>query len=198
MAQVDPTISEEHQQDEDLVNNEPALSGARTTLVSGTDSDREVDVPEGSPDGSHHVEKDFFNPFDGTRGRAGGVYLDMQERVNAEALRAKSEGREPDFNNPPAVAGTPLVVDGMRVDNVFSNPASVPVNPVVEVDPVSTAAVDIGIATGTTDTTVLEQELSEAQARNDSASTTPETPADITTTTDTSTTPSSGGNFTTV
>lgn len=166
---VDPTISEDHRQDEDLVNNEPALNPfAASTRLSGGDADREVDAPEGSPDGSLHVERDFYNPFDGTRGRAGGVYLDMVERHQAEELRAMSEGREPDLKNPPAATGTPLVINAMRVDNTFANPGSDPVNPVKEVHPVSTLPVDVGIATGTTDTQVLEQQLAEAQARNES------------------------------
>lgn len=182
---VNPTISEEHQQDEDLVNNEPAMSGVRSEVLSGTDSDRGVDAPDDAPDGANYVERDFYNPFDGTRGRAGGVYLDMVERNQAEAYRAQSEGREPDFDNPPAVAGTPLVVDAMRVDNTFANPASDPINPVKEVDPVSTAAVDVGIATQTTDTTVLQQQLDEANARNASVeNTTPTTEAPAEPTTD--------------
>jgi hypothetical protein len=86
MTNVDPTIKEEHRQDEDVVNNEPALSpAAGTNRLSGTDADREVDAPEGSAEGSVHVERDFYNPFDGTRGRAGGVYLDVVERVEAES-----------------------------------------------------------------------------------------------------------------
>jgi len=84
------------------------------------------------------VETDFYTPFDGTKGRAGGVYLDMQERADAEELRAKQEGRKPDLKNPPAVAGTPLVTENHLIDNSFSNPSSQAVAPVEKVDPVST------------------------------------------------------------
>lgn len=38
----------------------------------------------------------------------GGVYLDDLQRSQAEELRAEVEGRKPDLENPPAVAGTPL------------------------------------------------------------------------------------------
>ena len=40
----------------------------------------------------------------------GAVYLDQVQRREAEVLRAKVEGREPDLDNPPAVQGTPLRV----------------------------------------------------------------------------------------
>jgi hypothetical protein len=165
---ADPTISEEHRPDEALVNENPALNPTvGATRVSGINADREVDAPDDAPDGSKFVEQDFYNPFDGTKGRPGGIYLDVQERERAELSRAKSEGREPDLDNPPAVAGTPLVVDAMRVDNsLFSNPGSDPVAPVKEVDPVSTAPVDVGIATQTTNTDALQQQLNEAEARN--------------------------------
>lgn len=36
-------------------------------------------------------------------------YLDEVERRNAEIVRAKAEGREPDLENPPAFQGTPLI-----------------------------------------------------------------------------------------
>lgn len=167
---VNPTISEEHQQDADLVNNEPALNpSVGATRLSGTDSDRGVDAPEGSTAGSQFVERDFFNPHDGLKGRPGGVYLDVQERVRAEEQRAFSEDREPDLDNPPAVAGTTLVTEGMRVDNsLYSNPGSDPVAPVKEVEPVSTTPVDVGIATGEVDTAKLRQHLDEVEARNES------------------------------
>jgi hypothetical protein len=38
-----------------------------------------------------------------------GVYLDDIQRRDAELIRARAEGREPDLDNPPAVASTPLV-----------------------------------------------------------------------------------------
>jgi hypothetical protein len=166
---VDPTISEEHRPDEALVNENPALNPTvGTTRVSGLNADREVDAPDGAAEGSKFVEQDFYNPHDGTKGRPGGIYLDVQERQRAEEIRAKSEGREPNYDNPPAVAGTTLVTDAMRVDNsLYSNPGSDPVAPVKEVEPVLTAPIDVGVAATETDTSVLEQQLDEANARND-------------------------------
>lgn len=67
---------------------------------------------------------DLFNPHGGLTGRDGGPYLDEVERRNAEAIRAAKEGREPDFDNAPATAGTPLVT-GAVLANV-ANPASNP------------------------------------------------------------------------
>lgn len=50
----------------------------------------------------------LFNPNDGLVGRDGGPYLDQEEARIAEERRARIEGREPDFDNPPATAGIPL------------------------------------------------------------------------------------------
>lgn len=66
----------------------------------------------------------LFNPHDGLTGRDGGPYLDLVEREKAETLRAKVEGREPDYENAPAVAGTPLVTAGQLV--AMANQTSVP------------------------------------------------------------------------
>lgn len=57
------------------------------------------------------VEKDFVfvHEADPNRQLPGGVYLDQVQREEAEIARAKAEGREPDLDNPPAAAGTPLV-----------------------------------------------------------------------------------------
>lgn len=169
---ADPTISAEHQQDETLVNENPALNPTvGATRVSGVNADYEVDAPKDATPGSKFVEQDFYNPFDGTKGRPGGIYLDVVERERAETSRAHSEGREPDYDYPPAVAGTPLVTDAQRVDNsMYSNPASAAVAPVKEVEPISTAPIDVGIATGEVNTDVLQQQLDEADARNASVS----------------------------
>jgi hypothetical protein len=116
------------------------------------------------------VDTDFYNPFDGTKGRAGGVYLDVEERNTAEALRAKSEGRKPDFSNPPAVAGTPLVTENHRVDNTFSNPSSQAVAPVKQVDPVSTLPVTVPpteTPDDQIDRSMEKQEEKENEARNE-------------------------------
>ncbi len=51
---------------------------------------------------------EFYNPHE-TLKRDEGVYLDVVERIHAEEQRAVREDREPDFDNMPAGAGTPLV-----------------------------------------------------------------------------------------
>jgi hypothetical protein len=66
----------------------------------------------------------LYNPHDGLTGRDGGPYLDQEERRLAEIVRAKVEGREPDFDNAPATAGTPLVT--AAVLTAVANPASNP------------------------------------------------------------------------
>lgn len=153
---------------EDAFDNEPATNPAvSATTLSGTDADREVsDVGHDVPEGSKIVERDYYNPLDGTRGRLGGVYLDTQERAEAEELRAKSEDREPDYENMPATAGQTLVTKERLVDNVFSNPSSDPIAPVEKVDPVSTLGTDIGIAAPDVDTTYADQVSAENQAAN--------------------------------
>ena len=67
---------------------------------------------------------DLFNPHNGLTGRDGGPYLDEEERRLAEIRRAAVEDREPDFDNTPASAGTPLVTAGELV--AMANPASIP------------------------------------------------------------------------
>lgn len=66
----------------------------------------------------------LYNPHDGLTGRDGGPYLDQEERRLAEIRRAAVEGREPDLDNPPATAGTPLVTAGQLVQ--MANPTSIP------------------------------------------------------------------------
>ena len=69
-------------------------------------------------------EKNLYNPHDGLTGRDGGPYLDQEERRLAEIRRAAIEGREPDFEQAPATAGTPLVTASELV--AMANPASIP------------------------------------------------------------------------
>jgi len=163
---LDPTISEDKLR-ADAFNDEPGTNPTvAASRVSGTNSDREVDAPEGAPDGAKYVETDFYNIQDGTRGRLGGIYLDKVEQAAAEQYRAQSEGREPDFSTMPATAGTQLGTKERQVDNVYSNPSSAIVAPVEEVEPHLTAPIDVGIATTETDVNALQQELDEAEARN--------------------------------
>jgi len=187
---VDPTISEDKLR-ADAFDNEPAANPTVTaTRVSGTNSDREVEAPEGSAEGAKLVETDFYNIQDGTRGRLGGVYLDRVEQAHAEQYRALSEGREPDYKDMPATAGTQLVTEARQVDNVYSNPSSAVVAPLEEVEPHATLPVDVGIATTETDVNTLQQHLDEAEARNESldneptgttveTGATPENPEDV-------------------
>lgn len=160
MPPVNPTISEDDLSDEIKAISE---EGAPQTL-SGTDADRVHSENDGAAEGSHLVERDFYNAQDGLRGRQGGRYLDVVERVAAEEDRAQREQRDPDYDNPPAAAGTTLVTDALRVDNPFSNPGSAEVAPVNDVDPVASLPVDIGVGTVDQDTTYAEQVMRENQA----------------------------------
>lgn len=77
------------------------------------------------------VERKLYNPHRGLTGRDGGPYLDEVERRRAEEVRAQVENREPDFDNMPAVAGTPLVVAGQLANaaNPSSNPSQTRIDP---------------------------------------------------------------------
>lgn len=150
MPTADPTLSKSD------VNEKALAAAADPTTTTSTGADNTVESPEGAHEDSQFVEQDFYNIQDGLRGRSGGVYLDQQLRVDAEELRAKSENRKPDFKNPPAQAGTTLVTEDRRVDNVYSNPSSLVVAPVKEVGPVATLPVDIGVAQDATNTEYAE------------------------------------------
>ena len=63
----------------------------------------------------------LYNPNDNVTGRDGGPYLDEVEARDAEARRAVVEDREPDFDNPPATAGIPLVTAGRQAATVGVN-----------------------------------------------------------------------------
>lgn len=64
------------------------------------------------------VDRGFYNPHDGIKGRDGGPYLDFVEREAAEKIRAQREDREPvSDGSTPAVAGTPLVTAAQLIDN---------------------------------------------------------------------------------
>lgn len=55
------------------------------------------------------VTVELYDANHGLLPRSGGPYLDDLEKEAAEVQRAKVEGREPDLENPGAVAGTHLV-----------------------------------------------------------------------------------------
>lgn len=73
----------------------------------------------------------LYNPHDGLTGRDGGPYLDEVERRNAETIRAAKEGREPDYDNAAATAGTPLVTGPVlaQIANPASNPSQQQADP---------------------------------------------------------------------
>lgn len=81
------------------------------------------------------VTVDLYDAAEGKQARSGGPYLDQIEREQAERRRAKLEGREPDLDNPPAVAGTVLVTKGQLVErdtdkSHFTDAVEVTVEPV--------------------------------------------------------------------
>lgn len=79
-------------------------------------------------------EVTLYNPHAGLTGRDGGPYLDQVERIEAEKRRAFVEDREPDLDNAPATAGTPLVTGGqllnMAASPSNSNPSQEAANPI--------------------------------------------------------------------
>lgn len=113
---------------------------------------------------------EFFAVFDGTKGRPEGVYLDMQERAQAEVLRAKAEGRDPetDESKLPAAVGTVLVTKANQVDNsIYSNP---PMNGLLEpkdVGPVSTLPVNTGGPDADVDLSLAAQFATERLAQDE-------------------------------
>lgn len=126
-------------------------------VMTSPDNDR--DAFEGR-DSDDFEDREFFNVFDGTKGRTESVYLDMQERKEAEISRAAAENREPDLSDPgslPAATGTPLVPKARQVDNsLYSNP-SILFTGEKDVDPVVTLSVDTGTAGANVDLTYAAQ-----------------------------------------
>lgn len=55
------------------------------------------------------VKVDLYDANKGKAPRTGGPYRDEIEAEQAELMRAKAEGRDPDFDNPGPYAGTQLV-----------------------------------------------------------------------------------------
>lgn len=115
-------------------------------------------------------DTDFYAAFDGVKGRPEGFYLDMKERHDAEDVRAKMEGREPNHENEgslPAAVGTQLRVEADRVDNsYYSNPAIQHMEP-KDVDPITTLPVDLGEADQEVDLAFAAQVARERQTQDD-------------------------------
>lgn len=107
------------------------------TEVTTTETDSVVDGVE-----THTVDTKFFNQHDGTTGRLPGQYLDQIEQQQAEILRAKAEGREPDLENPGATAGTPLVTEDALADNSVTKRDVLDPDAPVSAQPVQTLPVD--------------------------------------------------------
>lgn len=67
------------------------------------------------------MTQQLFNPNDSITGRDGGPYLDEEEARVAEERRARIEGRKPNFDNPPATAGIPLVTSAELLSTATIN-----------------------------------------------------------------------------
>lgn len=133
--------------------------------------------------GDADVEQvEFFNIFDGTDGRPEGSYLDIQERISAEKLRAMQENREPDLSNVgslPAATGTPMVPPARQVDNkYFSNPATVVLGS-RDVDPVDELNVNTGSAAVNVDLSQAAQQARERRANEASVTGDSDTSANL-------------------
>lgn len=115
-------------------------------------------------------DTEFYAVFDGTKGRPEGFYLDMKERHDAEDVRAKMEGREPNHTDEgalPAAVGTQLRVEADRVDNsYYSNPA-INAMEFKDVDPLTVLPVDQGTPDDTVDLAFAAQVARERQAQDD-------------------------------
>ena len=116
-----------------------------------------------SVDLSNSEDTEFYNIHEGNRGRQPGEYLDVVERMQAEFRRADVEDREPDFDNPPATAGTPLVTKAI-LDTVV-NPSSVgnTDDQLVAPEPVSTLPVDLSDGAAEVNVTGGEGEIPAAE-----------------------------------
>lgn len=78
------------------------MTDAKTKDLETTDSEETPEV--------HEVEQDFvYLEKVGRPINTGQIFLDDVMQIQAEKIRAKLEGREPDLENPGAIAGTPLV-----------------------------------------------------------------------------------------
>lgn len=127
----------------------------------------------GNPDADSSVDTEFFNIFDGTKGRSNGMYLDIAERIAAEKVRAIAEGREANLSEPgklPAATGTPLVPAARQVDNsLYSNP-SIAFTGEKDVDPVVELPVDLGVTAADVDLGYAAQVARERKAQDEALS----------------------------
>jgi hypothetical protein len=77
--------------------------------MTSTHDDLDLDDKVANDDEKHEVDQDLYIASHGKVPRTGGPYSDDLAREEAEKWRAKAEDREPDYDNPPATAGTLLV-----------------------------------------------------------------------------------------
>lgn len=106
-------------------------------------------------------------------GRDGGPYMDEVDRRQAEVNRARVEGREPDLDNPPPIAGSQLV-DAKTLVQQY-NPAS---HPSMDSGSALAAAVDLAAddpdhpltADAAVPAEVVETASSNQQLQNEGAS----------------------------
>jgi hypothetical protein len=123
----------------DEVNADDEVSEGANTDGSGT-------PPQ--PDPAEEVETNLYNLHEGTTGRLPGTYLDEVERQGSELERAAREGREPDLENPPANAGTPLVTaDQLPQPGTVAGGVTDDKDPVA-VEPFTTANLPVSQAIG--------------------------------------------------
>lgn len=90
---------------------------------------------------------DLYDANDGKTPRTGGPYLDQVQKEQAEVIRAKAEGREPDLDNPPATAATQLVTAAELVErdtdkSHYSDTVKITNEPVASVKVDTTSAFD--------------------------------------------------------
>lgn len=145
------------------------LSGDDVTVINDENTLPTPDAAVEQGEDQGVVDQEFYNVHDGLKGRLKGRYLDEVEREEAEVLRAKLENREPDFENAPPTAGTPVVVKGQLIDNsVMSNPSSQGVDS--EAQPIATVPVDLSPGDVDKDVTYTAQVAEEDNERGTATS----------------------------
>ena len=120
-------------------------------------------MASGTKEAQRSETVDLYNAHEGTHKRLPGRYLDDVEREQAEIARARVEDREPDFDDLPATAGTPLVRKELLAPTGHLNGHSIE-----EAEPVT--SVDVVIPEDeVTDFSVEEQRKEELKQREASA-----------------------------
>ena len=89
---------------------------------------------------------ELYDANEGLVPRSGGPYLDVLQREQAEIRRAKIENREPDLENPPAVAGTVLVTKSQLFERDADRVGRIPEAMEPTVKPFDTYEADLSSA----------------------------------------------------